>query len=376
MIVGQNAWDGEWILPKDFDEHAEMPTPFAPPLRPGPTVGTTTLGRPNAEIARIIRAFVFKCNKGDVEKKQGATNVTIPLIQKHCKQQHNITLTKHQIRIMLRMMGFRWGRADSKRICVLKETSVNIEARHLYIKYITQHLCPITGLPLCALIMQDESYCNKNHTRRETWYHNSSPITQASGKGDRVNIIGACVYYVDWDKVTVMTDEQWSARVAAMRLTGVDVQPADATAHGVATPTNALDFLQWEWVKIAEETSDKDPENTGPKMWMTDKTTKDNKRVRVELDDYHLNTNAEYFEKWFIAACKAVEDRFKEWEGKAWYRSPVWVIDGASSHTKCDDKAPSDGGWEAKHTHLAKMGVDAKLYAHLKSLKKGGGYLN
>ena len=52
------------------------------------------------------------------------------------------------------------------------------------------------------------------------------------------------------------------------------------------------------------------------------------------------------------------------------------MIDGASSHTKCDDKAPTAGGWQASHAHLKKMQVEEREYAHLKPLKAGGGYLN
>jgi hypothetical protein len=329
-----------------------------------------------------------------------------------------------------------------QRVHIKKERATNVAYRHDYIHSTADLFCPVTHLPLMVVAVSDESYCNMNHTRRLTWYNRKRTLKEFTGAGKRWNIIGMATYSTDWDNIKTVSNGKYFPDGKCMQTRrvvhgGSSIDEENTfminwdVARGHATKQNASEFLRMEWVRLPEE-----GDNTGPRMW---ETKKDAKRAPL-LEDYHLNVDQEYYETWFAACLRAVEQRWRAYLvglDQAYPLSPKWapadfddipskargeqaaaliaehrappgacaaqravaraeiarqlrgigfalkrplhraahLIDGASSHVRCADRAPTSGSWRVMHAYLASQDVDPAVYTHLKPLSKPKGWV-
>ena len=134
----------------------------------------------------------------------------IPDLVKWFREEHNLIVTRHELRYRLKKMGFIFGKM--KKICLRKEgprirakRRIYLMERELYDAKIainkkkrrdwinTRHCGPVE--PELIYIYLDESYVNRNHCLGNTWYHPDDKYGSAanipSGKGERLVFLTA-----------------------------------------------------------------------------------------------------------------------------------------------------------------------------------------
>ena len=150
-------------------------------------------------------------------------------------------------------------------------------------------------------------------------------------------------------------------------------------AAGKVTQSNSEMFLKFDWVRVPEETKHDSASGTGPRIWMTQP---DKDGFRQELDDYHLNVNGEYYERWLAGAMQELNRVFVTPGARSEGQPPqycgleasdhkiVHLVDNAKSHVRVKLKRPSKGSaWWVLHEYCRRMGCAREKYAYLKPLK-------
>ena len=144
-------------------------------------------GRPPSELPQRfqseIRAFVRSQNL--IGRK-----VSIECLRRHLRDHHDIDVPKTTLWRALGRWGFTYGvgrRRDS-----LKEQDYVIRARREYLRIKLANRGS-NGEPVRPEIYLDETYINRNHSRKTTWYEemDGAWVNKPSGVGERLIIVNA-----------------------------------------------------------------------------------------------------------------------------------------------------------------------------------------
>ena len=146
--------------------------------RPGRPPATVNIG-----IQPVVRAFIRSEN---LAGKQ----VSIERVRTHVRESCEIDIPKVTLWRALRRWGFTYG--QGRRRDSLKEQEHVLRARREYLRRKLANRGP-NGLSKCPEIYLDETFVNKNHSARYTWYpEQDGPwVNKPSGVGPRMIMVHA-----------------------------------------------------------------------------------------------------------------------------------------------------------------------------------------
>ncbi|OQR86789.1 hypothetical protein ACHHYP_20449 [Achlya hypogyna] len=166
------------------------------------------------------------------------------------------------MRRVLRRLGFKYLRGQNRN--ALAESAANVAYRAGYIRTKLGNRTP-EGKPIRPEIYLDESFCNLHHVAPRSWLDSTRIRYGPSGKGDRFCIIGAgSLVTIRIHHKLCLTFELCLGYVAT------------ASDGKVSAGWVENSFVHWP----AKEAKKSD-------------------------QDYHGNSNAEQFERWFFDLCKS-----------------------------------------------------------------------
>ena len=349
-VMGVSERTVQRVITEGLQNSGDM-QPFSDPQRRVARSLAEQLTTLDAPLLLELRTYISDCNAKD-------ENVTVPMMERHLKTKDMLEYTEWQIRHHLKVAGFSYGSGEGRRVHINKERKENVAYRHKFLKNTSDLFDPQTHLPLSVICVSDESYCNLNHSRRQTWSPKKGLIAERTGAGARWNIIGMAAYYVEWGKVqkccsqgvacpkgssrhSIVNGQMWAKSdfEGAEHWSVVETSPTTKSAtrkvrhatvlksakrntddikesmakwtaawaeiqydRGYTCPESHNTWLQMQWVKPPEE-----GENSGPRMWQTEKN-KEGKRMM--LADYHLNVDCAYYERWLVACMKKAGGQF------------------------------------------------------------------
>jgi transposase len=124
--------------------------------------------------------------------------VSVEKVRTYIKDEYNIEVNKTTLWRALKRWGFTFGvgrRRDS-----LKEKDYVVHARRAYLREIRANRSP-EGLCIRPEVYLDETYINKNHSQRLTWYQEEDGpwVNKPSGVGPRLIIVNA-IMITGWVK--------------------------------------------------------------------------------------------------------------------------------------------------------------------------------
>ena len=116
--------------------------------------------------------------------------VSIECLRRHLNEEHNTNIPKTTLWRALTRWGFTYGagcRRDS-----LKEKDYVIRARREYLRLKLANRGS-DGKPIRPEVYLDETYINRNHSRKTTWYDeiDGAWVNKPSGVGERLIIVNA-----------------------------------------------------------------------------------------------------------------------------------------------------------------------------------------
>lgn len=116
--------------------------------------------------------------------------VSVEKLRLHIKDKYNIEIDKTTLWRALKRWGFTYG--VGRRRNSLKEREYVIHARRTYLREIMANRSD-SGLCIRPEVYLDETYINKNHSQRFTWYQEEDGpwVNKPSGVGPRLIIVNA-----------------------------------------------------------------------------------------------------------------------------------------------------------------------------------------
>lgn len=167
--------------------HRRTGTVLAPPRRKrGRRIDETCQ---NAQVA--VRNFVRS-------KNLVGQRVSVEEVRRHLSGEHDIKVDKSTLWRGLKRWGFTFG--EGRRRESLKEQDYVIHNRRAYLRQIRENRNP-DGTCKRPEVYLDETYINKNHSQRQTWYMDEDGpwVNKPSGVGPRLIIVHAvtCGGWVD-----------------------------------------------------------------------------------------------------------------------------------------------------------------------------------
>lgn len=151
---------------------------FRPARRPGRPPGAVSAG-----LQPVVRAFIRAENLSGMR-------VSVERVRAHLAEECEVDVPKMTLWRALRRWGFTYGQGR-RREC-LKEQDRVIRARREYLRAMRANR-DSDGLPKRPEVYLDETFINKNHSARYTWYpHEDGPwVNKPSGVGPRMILVHA-----------------------------------------------------------------------------------------------------------------------------------------------------------------------------------------
>ena len=225
--------------------------------------------------------------------------VSLPWLSEQLKFHNKIYATVKQLRRIMRILGYVFGRAGA--VHYLKETPGNVLYRESYLaEKLANRREPQPGeedtgrLVKRLEIYMDESYCNINHVHRSTWYERGKAIKGRTGVGQRANIMAAFA----------IGDLPDGRKICEVVPSSLAIWHGNNKVRGVYKSGDC-------GVRRMDET--------------LKRMAKEGKEAAGPLD-YHGNVNAPLFEDWLRDLCEILNAR---------YGVPCTIyLDGAKSHKR------------------------------------------
>lgn len=147
-------------------------------------------GRPSgicSELQSIVRQFI----RG---KNLCGEQVSLAHVKDHLSENHGEQIPKTTLWRTLSRWGFTYG--EGRRRDSLKEQDYVIRARRSYLRQKMSNR-KNNGVLIRPEVYIDETYINKNHSRRHTWYSDEDGpwVNKPSGVGPRLIIVNAVTKY-------------------------------------------------------------------------------------------------------------------------------------------------------------------------------------
>ena len=122
--------------------------------------------------------------------------VSVEKLRRHLTDEHNIKIDKSTLWRALKRWGFTFG--AGRRRNSLKEKDYVIHARRAYLREIRSDRA-VDGSWVRPEVYLDETYINKNHSQRQTWYQEEDGprVNKPSGVRPRLIIVNA-ITHVGW----------------------------------------------------------------------------------------------------------------------------------------------------------------------------------
>ncbi len=124
--------------------------------------------------------------------------ISVEKLRCHLKNEHSIEVDKSTLWRALKRWGFTFG--TGRRRNSLKEREYVIHARRAYLREILSNRA-VDGSCIRPEVYLDETYINKNHSQRVTWYQEEDGpwVNKPSGVGPRLIIVNAitCAGWID-----------------------------------------------------------------------------------------------------------------------------------------------------------------------------------
>lgn len=149
-----------------------------PAQRPGRPPGDASTGAQTA-----VRAFIHAENLA-------GRRVSIERVRKYLAEEYEVDVPKTTLWRALGRWGFTYG--QGRRRDSLKEQDYVIQARREYLRVKRSNRGP-DGLPKRPEVYLDETFVNKNHSARFTWYLDEDGpwVNKPSGVGPRMIVVHA-----------------------------------------------------------------------------------------------------------------------------------------------------------------------------------------